>query len=255
MEAPRPHRVVALGASNLTRGLPALVATARAAYGPEVEVFAAPGLGRSYGMASRVFVRTLPGILESGLWRQLDALPPRPTRAVISDVGNDILYGATPREILAWVEACLLRLEPHTKDVVLAGLPVDSIKRRSAVTIAAFRTLLFPRCRLSPATIVDRVEAVVHGLRELAAARGCRFFALRPEWYGLDPIHIRPGLWRTAWREILMGEEAHADGRMAFSEALRLYAMWPERQWLLGLHHATPQPGARLPGGGRVWLF
>ena len=56
-------RIVALGASNLTRGFQTLVSTARGAWGPYVEVLAALGHGRSYGAPSRLVFRTLPGIL------------------------------------------------------------------------------------------------------------------------------------------------------------------------------------------------
>ncbi len=55
-------RLVALGASNLTRGFRRVVSTARAAWGPEIQVLAALGHGRSYGAASRIGVRTLAGI-------------------------------------------------------------------------------------------------------------------------------------------------------------------------------------------------
>jgi hypothetical protein len=44
-------RVVALGASNLTRGFQTIVSTARLVWGPDVEVLAALGHGRSYGPA------------------------------------------------------------------------------------------------------------------------------------------------------------------------------------------------------------
>jgi hypothetical protein len=50
-------RVVALGASNLTLGFQAFVASARAALGPEVEIAAALGHGRSYGSDSRFVAR------------------------------------------------------------------------------------------------------------------------------------------------------------------------------------------------------
>ena len=231
------------------------MSSARAAFGRDVEILLAQGLGRSYGLSSRVFVRTLPGILESGLWRQLGEAPAATTRAVISDVGNDILYGASPAQILDWIEECVRRLTAHTRDIVLAGLPVHSLRRCSPLATAAFRTFLFPRCRLSPATILERAEAVSQGLCDLASARGFRFFALRPEWYGLDPIHIRPRFWRAAWAQILLGQESGGPGPgWSWSEAARLYAMWPERQRLLGLRHETPQP-VRLPKGGRLWLF
>ena len=40
-------RVVAIGASNLTRGFQTVVATARTAWGPDVQLVAALGHGRS----------------------------------------------------------------------------------------------------------------------------------------------------------------------------------------------------------------
>jgi hypothetical protein len=74
-------RVVALGASNLTRGFRAVVSTARDTWGPQVEVMAALGHGRSYGAHSRLAFRRLPGILESGLWSELESRPRLPSQA------------------------------------------------------------------------------------------------------------------------------------------------------------------------------
>src|SRR5262245_25860690 len=96
-------RIVALGASNLTRGLHTVVSTARAAWGPDVEVLGALGHGRSYGVESRLVIRTLPGILQSGLWSTLSSLPPATTRGLVTDVGNDILYEFPVPTVLGWV--------------------------------------------------------------------------------------------------------------------------------------------------------
>lgn len=249
-------RVVALGASNLTRGFQALVSTARDAWGREVEVLVALGLGRSYGSSSRLLVRTLPGILQSGLWQQLERSPLAPTRALITDVGNDILYGFTAGETLAWVEECQDRLLRFTGDIVLTDLPLLSIRRLSRSKYLLFRSILVPQCRLSLGQVLDTAERVNEGLAKLAASRGTRFVHLRPEWYGFDPVHIRPGMWRPAWREILCGAVGNGmPGRGSWLEALRLFALFPERQWLLGLEKFSPQPGMALPSGGRVWLY
>jgi hypothetical protein len=247
------RRVVALGASNLTRGLHTVVATAREAWGPEVEVLAALGHGRSYGAPSRILARTLPGILECGLWRALDARPEPRTRALVTDVGNDILYGYSAEQTLAWVDEALHRLEGHTHDVVVTDLPLHSIRRLSRARFLLFRSLLVPSCRLSLAQVLERAEAVHAGLAELAAAHGLALFRLKAEWYGLDPIHIRPGLWRSAWQQIL---GAGAPGaRRSAREGLKLYAMAPERQWLFGTERLKPQSGVALRSGGRVFLY
>jgi hypothetical protein len=245
-------RVVALGASNLTRGFQTVVATARAAWGPDVQVVAALGHGRSYGACSRLIVRTLPGILESRLWQQLESSPPVPTRGLVTDVGNDILYGFSAEQILAWVEEVLGRLQRLTSDIVLTDLPLESIRRISVSKFLVFRSILVPSCRLSRGEVLETAEQVNAGLAALAEARKVRLFHLDPSWYGLDPIHIRPALWRPAWQGILGASAAAGRSR---TEALRLYFMRPEKQWLFGLEQVTPQPGTALRSGARVWLY
>ncbi len=259
-------RVVALGASNLTRGFHTVVATARSMGGPDVEVLAALGHGRSYGAHSRFTVRTLPGILQSGLWRQLERLPAAPTRGLVTDVGNDVLYCMPSERIIAWVDEAVGRLQRVTRDIVLTDLPIASGRRLSRIEFLAFRSLVVPQCRLSLAQALDTAERVNEGLEAIAVARGVRFFRLKPEWYGIDPIHIRPSLWRSAWREILCdgriadmdvnaNADADADASGSTAEALRLYLLRPERQWMFGREQFTAQCGVSLAPGGRVWLY
>jgi len=248
-------RIVALGASNLTRGFRTVVSAARVAWGPDVQVLAALGHGRSYGAPSRVSIRTLPGILESGLWPTLESLPQVPTRALVTDVGNDIMYGFPAGQVLAWVEEVLCRLLRVTNDIILTDLPLAGIQRLSRRKYLVFRSLLFPRCHLSLAQVLQAVEGINAGLAELSAARGVRLFRLKPAWYGIDPIHIRPSLWRAAWQEILGIGSGAGRGDSSLLEGLRLYFMAPERRWILGIEQFTPQPGLALPSGGRVWLY
>ena len=87
MTPPRPtQRIILLGASNLTRGLSIVIETARLLFAtrdrPEqtsrgpLGVFAALGHGRAYGLPSRVLVRSLPSILDCGLWRAIENQQP-----------------------------------------------------------------------------------------------------------------------------------------------------------------------------------
>lgn len=247
---------MALGASNLTLGFHTVVSTSRQHWGPDVEVLAALGYGRSYGAPSRVLVRTLPGILQSGLWQELDRLPRVSARALITDVGNDILYGASASQTLAWVEECVDRLQCSTRDIVLTDLPLARIRGLSRTRFLMFRSLFFPRCRLSLGQVVTAAEQVAEGLAALAETRAVRLFRLKPEWYGFDPIHIRPALWRTAWQEILFAGITDMLSPFApFWEGVRLALFCPERQWLFGVERFTPQTGRRLPNGARVWLY
>ena len=250
----RVSRIIALGASNLTRGLPTVVSAARTTWGHDVELLGALGHGRSYGIPSRFAARTLPGILQSGLWRTLDSLSPATSRGLVTDVGNDVIYEVPAPLILEWVEDAVDRLLTYTTDVVLTDLPVDSIKRLGVPAFLAVRTLVAPRCRLTLSAAVETAERVNDGLTQMADRRRLRFVPMRPEWYGVDPIHIRPSLWHPAWQHIL-GDDVVTAGRASWLEAMGLYCMLPERQTLFGLEQARVQSGRRLRRGGKIWLF
>jgi hypothetical protein len=261
--APQPipdpdiRRVVALGASNLTRGLHTVVSTARAVWGPDVEVFAALGHGRSYAAPSLFLYRRLPGILESGLWKELERQPTVSTRALITDVGNDIIYGFSTEQILEWIEETITRLQRYTTDIVLTDLPAHNLQRLSNAAFLFFRSVLAPSCRLALPQVAERAVEVNAGLERIASARRLRFVRLKSEWYAFDPIHVRRSLWGPVWREILCGAPPPTAGRLRSSlfEAVRLYAMAPEQRRLLGRDQHTPQLGVRLPHGGRLWLY
>jgi hypothetical protein len=248
-------RVVALGASNLTRGFATIVSSARSAWGARVEVMAALGHGRSYGARSQLVFRALPGILDSGLWQELEARPRVPTRALITDVGNDILYGFSPEQTLAWVDEAIRRLAGMTSDIVVTDLPLISIHRLSRSKFLAFRSILVPSCRLSLDQVIDRAERVNNGLADIASAHGLGLFHLNPSWYDFDPVHIRPSLLHQAWQQILGTDSLASMNRMPMEECLRLYLIRLERRWMFGVEQFTPQSGIALPSGGHVWLY
>jgi hypothetical protein len=248
-------RIIVLGASNLTRGFHSVVSTSRAAWGPEVQVLAALGHGRSYGVSRTVGICTLPGILESGLWQALESLPVVPTQAIVSDVGNDIMYGYSAERILSWIEEALRRLQRVKAEITLTDLPLASIRQISQTKYLLFRSILFPFCRLSLAQVLETAERINAGLAELSLKHRAEFFRLNPSWYGVDPIHIRPSFWRSAWQQILNAGSLSSDAKGSLFEGLRLYFMANERRRLLGIEQFTPQSGLMLPAGGRVWLY
>jgi hypothetical protein len=247
-------RLVALGASNLARGMGAAVAIAREQWGPSLEVVSAFGPGRSYGMDSSLMGRRLPGILECGLWRALRALPPAETHAVVTDVGNDILYHVPVDRIVAWVDEAVARLGELTEDVALTGLPLERIRLLSPSAYLFFRSVLVPNCRLSRAETLDASARVEDALRAIADRRRARFIPLPLGWYGTDPVHIRQRQAMTAWRAILTGGPDGGASRSSW-ESARLFLMKPERRWWLGVEQRGAQPGLRLRSGPTVWCY
>ena len=254
-----PRRVVLLGASNLTLSFRTALEQARSVWGGPLEVLAALGHGRSYGWPSRVLGRVLPGILDCGLWRTLAERPPAPLAALVTDVGNDILYGADPATIVGWVEQCVGQLLAAGARVVLTRLPMASVARLTPWGFLLLRSCLFPTCRLSLAETLRRAELVDAGLEALAASRGVPTICPPRDWYGIDPIHLRHAARRGAWSAILAPWRDEvcrtAPPRGTWREALNLQHLLPERQRCFGIEWRRAQPCGRLRDGTTISLY
>jgi hypothetical protein len=254
------HRVVLLGASNLWLSLATVVETASRIWGRPLDVLAACGHGRSYGLRSTLlWLRDLPGIVECGLWPALAQRPPAATAVLLTDVGNDLVYDAPVADILGWVEACLDRLQRAGARVVLTALPLASISTVGPARYRLMRTLLFPGCRLTYATVLERAHELDRRLRDLAGLRGLALVEHQREWYGLDPIHIRRRHRGVAWRDVLApwaeGAALPPPVPASLRRWLRLCLLAPERRWVLGRERQRAQPAARLPDGTTLSLY
>ena len=246
------RRVVVLGASNVTRGIGTVIETACHAWGRPLDILVAAGHGRSYGMRSRVLVRELPGIIQCALWTALAARPPAETAALITDIGNDLFYGAAPETIVGWVDECCQRLQTAGARLVMTRLPVCNVGRVRPWQFAFFRTLSYPGCRLSLDAMTRRAHELDEQLLALARRYDCRVIEPQDCWYGLDPVHVKLSQARSAWRQILAGwSEALDNGvpRLPLGRLAYLYLRAPERRWLFGRERHKPQPCGRLPDG------
>lgn len=260
-QGPPPRRVVLLGASNLARGISTAVETARRVWGGPLDVLAAHGHGRSYGMVSSVLGRSLPGIIECGLWPALAAREPAATAALITDIGNDLFYGAAPERIAGWVESCLDRLARVGAKVTLARMPVKNLDRVSPWQYQVVRRVLFPGCRLSLAELAGSALALDALLRRLARERCCAWVEPEPQWYGFDPIHVRMQWWPKAWETWLApwSPQSFTAGaprvRGSLARWIRLRRCAPERRAWFGVEQRRAQPALRLDDGTRLSFF
>ena len=255
-----PKRVVLLGASNLTRGISTVVETARNIWGRPLEILSALGHGRSYGLHSSVLGRRLPAILECGLWDRLAGRPKIPTAALITDIGNDLIYQVEPPQVAQWVEAAILRLRQHAARITMTLLPIGSLAKLSPKRFYFFRAILFPTCRLGFEEVQSRAHELHDRLVELGRKHSIRLVEQRADWYGFDPIHIRTGHWPQAWREILMNwhDEPPALPPAARGSVLRwlyLCSRAPQQRWLFGIERRRQPPHGRLRDGSTVSFF
>ncbi|NLX54446.1 MAG: hypothetical protein GXY58_04975 [Planctomycetaceae bacterium] len=252
------RRAIVLGASNVSLGLSTVVATAQQAWGAPLEILAAIGHGRSYGQTSSVLGRSLPGILHCGLWDELHQRPPLPTAALVTDIGNDILYGSDVTVILRWVETCLERLHNVCDRLVITRLPLASLHRTPDWRLRLLTSLFFPSSRGNYRDALAKAHEVDQAL--LSFAGRYRAYIVQPDWtwFGWDPIHIARAHRPVAWQKYFA---CWTDGRV-FSPARRSLRRWlittaarPSRWTFLGVARECQQPTLRLSDGSTLSLY
>jgi hypothetical protein len=253
-------RVVVLGASNVERGIATVVSVARNVFPGPIEYFLACGHGRSYGMESSVLGRRLPGIAPCELWPALADRPPLPTVAVLTDIGNDLLYGVPVERIARWVEECVARLCAADARVAIAGLPLGALETLQPWRFALLSRMFFPLHAVRFESLRADALALDAALREIAARHATGWIAPSAEWYGFDPIHVRRRVSAVAWEKFFRaahsGDDARFDApRTSFREWLRLKRWRPLRRRLWGIEQLQQQPVGMLRDGSRVWLY
>lgn len=229
----------------------------RARAGGPVEVHAAIGRGRSYGLPSRLLGRGLAGILASPVWAATAAGDRARTTAILMDVGNDLFYGVPVGLLLAWIDLCLQRLGERAGEVAVVGIPLTALHRLRTWQFEVFRRVMAPSCRLGLQEGLRQAQQLHDGLIALAARHRARFVPVDDAWYGVDPIHVRRRHWRQAAALLAGGDDVRGLGRRldgAWSRCGWWWARPAERTWL-GRQQSARQPVRRYADGTTVSLW
>ena len=253
---PRP-RVVVLGASNVSRGLSRLVATVETR-SPGADLFVAAGHGRGYGVNTRVAARRLPSILGSGLWRGLDRQGGAAPVALVTDVGNELLYGLTAEQVASWVRESVRRLADRGATIAITRLPMASIAAVGAVRYRALRTFFVPGCRLSLADLKDAATRLDADLQAIAGDFRAQVIEQPVHWYGFDTLHVRrrhlDDLWHMAC-EAWGFPVVESPARSSVATWARVGTKAAEVRSLGGVMRFTRQPVLPLRSGGMLSLY
>lgn len=245
--------VVLLGASNLSLGWLPLMRAVFARWHGSLRILTAHGMGRSYLTPSQFGWRTAPGILGCDLWPTVDSHAVAPPRAaLITDLGNDLVYGRTPAEVVGAAADAVGRLREASPDccIVVTRPPLESVKSLSQLRYRLFRTVLFPLCRLSLTEIVDATHQLDDGLQQL---EGVTVVPQPAEWFGLDPIHLRREWRESAFANILASWPGDPAGETV-SPAVPLQRPRMAVRWVLGRERRCEQPSVSATRGS-VWAW
>jgi hypothetical protein len=201
----------------------------------------------------------LPSIGECGLWETLSQRPTLPTVALLTDVGNDIMYGRPAGEIAAWIERAVDRLRSVGARPLVVRVPLVTIERLSVWRYEIARTILYPTRRLKLDAARRCARELDHSLVELARRHGLPVVEPAAHWYGLDPVHIRSGRRAAVWSEIVarLFEEPRprASTRLSPGDLRALAEARPLSRRVLGFTRSHVQPAARLGSGTTISLY
>lgn len=254
------NRIILLGASNLTMSLRLTINALQQRCGGASEILVAAGHGRSYGQFSQVIVRGLPAITSCGLWSQLESSNIKPTYALLTDIGNDILYGVTPENILTWVGNCVEQLQQQSAHIVITNLPIASIESISRWRYQLFSRLFYPFCRLSRNEVIARTRAVHGGLIKMAASKNITLYEPAPHWFGPDGIHVLYCKRKAFYQHIVKQFPEINSTQATVENSQSLFLTWKRRpqfayKTILGKEQYHQQPSGQLTDNTTVSLY
>jgi hypothetical protein len=122
-----------------------------------------------------------------------------------------------------------------------------------------FRSLFFPRCKLSLAVAKELVATLNQELLALGERRKIPVISVCDSWYGVDPIHVRRRVWRQAW-PALLAPWHEADGPVEIARSspwtsAYLATLAPWERTLLGVRRRAAQPSGLLSDGTTISLY
>jgi len=204
-------------------------------------------------------MRRLPGIVECDLWEVLEQNPGYKTMALVTDIGNDILFEVPVHVIVKTVKTCITRLQILKAQIVMTLLPVENVRTLDSLHYKIIRNLFFPFCNLSLTSVLNRVEELQSCLIELGIRYDIKIVHPKAEWYGFDHIHICKQARSKAWNEILSQwteiENLPTVRYDSLFDRIYLNRLRPHKYWLMGLERACKQPVGILSDGSRVFKF
>ena len=196
--------VVLLGASNLARGHQAVVNHLRKGLEPHhVEFISALGPGRAYcveGGVLQVRYRSIEscGVLEAIRQR---AQSPCQVIALVTDIGNDIMYGVSEEDIIQCLGRTFDSLRALNAHVIATAIHVDLEREVGEYRFLLLRTLFFPRSSVT----YRQAAAAIRTINSFLAEKEDDTFHVVKDmkrYVGADKIHYTLLKSHLAWTRL-----------------------------------------------------
>jgi hypothetical protein len=231
-------------------------------------MYAARGCGRSYGLDAGVFGFSTPGHSRSGLFEAVEkeARSREKTEvfALLTDVGNDILYGPGVERIAAWVEEIAGRLLRLGARIGVTSLPVASVEAIPAWKYRLLRPLYYPFHPMRQEEATRQVRQLQERIEHLGEEKGIKVLPVERSWYRFDHFHLRRSARRhvfSTWLDQLLEQQggsappATAGAPRLSPSRLALRYHLPAEYFLFRRPRRRPQLGMELAPGARLYSY
>lgn len=195
-----------MGASNLARGYSALVnCLTRCLHPHPVEVLHAMGPGRGYCAKGGVFNVVyspigISGILNAARERAQNA---RQVTALITDIGNDIMYNVPVTEIISCLGSLMRELNAMDAEVFVNPIPLEIEEDVSKLQFRILRAVFFPHSPVGYSEAADAVREINRFLQESAGGR-IHLLPSAKDFHGADKIHYSMLHSHKAWSQVVV---------------------------------------------------
>ncbi len=204
MQKATPPQVlcILLGASNLSRAHSGLVKNLEHNLHPRsVRFLSALGSGRGYSVEGGLLNIAYPPIKNCGLFAAAREIAVNRVVALVTDVGNDIMYGVPVEKIIADLKELFEKLHDLDADILVTPLPHRLEEGIGDFYYRCLRGISYPACRVEQGTAIAAVREINRFLHALAPDR-IKLITSLNAYYGIDMIHFSHRKMHPAWTEV-----------------------------------------------------
>jgi len=193
-----------LGASNLARSLYGLKrCITRCVFPRPVSFLHAMGPGRGYISQGGIFNAIYPPILYCDILKAAYNKRKKNQQVIvlITDIGNDIMYGVSSEEIIEGLNLLFNRLNELEAKVFITSIPIDLKKDVSAFYFRILRCIFFPKSYVEQNQASEAIQTINDFIFQ-AFDKNITVINEMKKYCGIDKIHYSLFKSRAAWSHI-----------------------------------------------------
>jgi len=199
-----PILFIFLGASNLARSLDGLKLCIKRCMLPRgVSFLHAIGPGRGYVSRGGILNAVYSPILDSGIFEAVrrKRIKNQTVVALITDIGNDIMYDASPDVIIGGLQHLYNLLDAFETNIFITSIPVDLENDISELYFHILRKVYFPNSPVTYSQASNNIKAINQFILQPSNQRISVIDDMK-SFYGIDKIHYSILKSQIAWSHI-----------------------------------------------------